>query len=69
MEALVASVLEQKVSTREAFAAWRRLLLRYGEARPGPAPDGMRVLPTPRQAVPGPHPTACASRPRRGSGR
>ncbi|MFG3507114.1 hypothetical protein ACGF5F_16565 [Streptomyces sp. NPDC047821] len=49
MEALVASVLEQKVSTREAFAAWRRLLLRYGEARPGPAPDGMRVPPTPRQ--------------------
>lgn len=36
MEALVASVLEQKVTTREAFAAWRRLLLRYGEALPGP---------------------------------
>ncbi|WP_327740521.1 DNA-3-methyladenine glycosylase 2 family protein (plasmid) [Streptomyces nojiriensis] len=49
MEALVASVLEQKVTTREAFAAWRRLLLRYGEAPPGPAPDGMRVPPTPRQ--------------------
>ncbi|MGA4803473.1 hypothetical protein [Streptomyces lavendulocolor] len=37
MEALVASVLEQKVATREAFAAWRRLLLRYGESAPGPA--------------------------------
>ncbi|MEU7028980.1 DNA-3-methyladenine glycosylase 2 family protein [Streptomyces sp. NPDC046275] len=49
MEALVASVLEQKVSTREAFAAWRRLLLRYGEAPPGPAPIGMRVPPMPRQ--------------------
>ncbi|MGA4960337.1 DNA-3-methyladenine glycosylase family protein [Streptomyces lavendulocolor] len=47
MEALVASVLEQKVATREAFAAWRRLLLRYGESAPGPAPDGMRVPPAP----------------------
>ncbi|MGW7197344.1 DNA-3-methyladenine glycosylase family protein [Streptomyces chryseus] len=49
METLVASVLEQKVSTREAYAAWRRLLLRYGEIPPGPAPDGMRVPPTPKE--------------------
>ncbi|OEJ22951.1 3-methyladenine DNA glycosylase [Streptomyces agglomeratus] len=49
MEALVASVLEQKISTREAFAAWRQLLLRYGESPPGPAPEGMRIPPTPSQ--------------------
>lgn len=45
MEALVPAVLEQKVVGREAFRAWRWLLHRYGEPAPGPAPDGMRVVP------------------------
>ncbi|WP_433519947.1 DNA-3-methyladenine glycosylase family protein [Nonomuraea sp. CA-143628] len=45
MEALVPAVLEQKVVGREAWRAWRWLLNRYGEPAPGPAPDGMRVVP------------------------
>lgn len=47
MEALVPAVLEQKVVGREAWRAWRWLLGRYGEPAPGPAPDGMRVVPEP----------------------
>ena len=45
MEALVPAVLEQKVVGREAWRAWRWLLNRYGEPAPGPAPEGMRVVP------------------------
>lgn len=47
MEALVPAVLEQKVVGREAWRAWRWLLQRYGETAPGPAPEGMRVMPEP----------------------
>ncbi|TMR15866.1 DNA-3-methyladenine glycosylase 2 family protein [Nonomuraea turkmeniaca] len=47
MEALVPAVLEQKVVGREAWRAWRWLLTRYGEPAPGPAPQGMRVIPEP----------------------
>ena len=47
-EALVPAILEQKVVGREAHRAWRFLLLKYGEAAPGPAPAGMRVVPAPR---------------------
>ncbi|MFI6900149.1 DNA-3-methyladenine glycosylase family protein [Nonomuraea sp. NPDC050394] len=47
MEALVPAVLEQKVVGREAWRAWRWLLNRYGEPAPGPAPEGMRVVPEP----------------------
>ncbi len=39
------AVLEQKVTGKEAFAAWRWLVLRHGTPAPGPAPDGMRVPP------------------------
>jgi 3-methyladenine DNA glycosylase/8-oxoguanine DNA glycosylase len=46
MEALVAAVLEQKVTGRESRRAWRSLLLRHGERVPGPAPAAMRVFPT-----------------------
>ena len=42
------AVLEQKVVGREAHRAWRFLLRTYGEAAPGPAPAGMRVVPSPR---------------------
>ncbi|MET8987829.1 DNA-3-methyladenine glycosylase 2 family protein [Nonomuraea wenchangensis] len=47
MEALVPAVLEQKVVGQEAWRAWRWLLHRYGEPAPGPAPEGMRVIPEP----------------------
>ena len=47
-EALVPAVLEQKVVGREAHRAWRFMLLKYGEPAPGPAPPGMRVVPSPR---------------------
>ncbi|WP_432495581.1 DNA-3-methyladenine glycosylase family protein [Kineococcus gypseus] len=45
-EALAASALEQVVTTREAFAGWRRLVLRFGE--PAPGPEGVWVPPAPR---------------------
>jgi len=46
-EALVPTVLEQKVTGGEARASWRRLVTRYGTPAPGPAPDGLRVFPEP----------------------
>ncbi len=46
LEALVPAVLEQRVVTKSAWAAWEWLLRRYGESAPGPAPDGMRVPPS-----------------------
>jgi 3-methyladenine DNA glycosylase/8-oxoguanine DNA glycosylase len=49
MEALVPAVLEQKVTGMEAWRGWRTLLLRFGDPAPGPAPDGMRVVPTPQR--------------------
>jgi 3-methyladenine DNA glycosylase/8-oxoguanine DNA glycosylase len=44
-ESLVPAILEQLVTGVEARRSWGRLLARYGEAAPGPAPDGMRVFP------------------------
>jgi 3-methyladenine DNA glycosylase/8-oxoguanine DNA glycosylase len=56
-EALGAAALEQRVTGKEAFGAWRGLLLRFGDVAPGPAGDsggagrsaaaGMRVPPAP----------------------
>lgn len=46
LEALLAAVIEQKVVGLDAFAAWRRLHLRFGEPAPGPAPGDMRVFPS-----------------------
>jgi len=49
-EALVAAALEQKVTGREAWLGWRRLVHRHGELAPGPAGDfGLRVLPEPER--------------------
>jgi hypothetical protein len=45
-EALLAAILEQKVTGIEARRAWRYLLSKFGEEPPGPAPQGMRVFPT-----------------------
>lgn len=57
LEALIAAVIEQRVVGLDAFAAWRRLLVRFGEPAPGPAPAGMRVFPTAEQwaAIPSWH--------------
>ncbi|MET0740863.1 MAG: DNA-3-methyladenine glycosylase 2 family protein [Candidatus Nanopelagicales bacterium] len=49
LESLVPSVIEQKVTGMEARRSWRRLVVKYGEPAPGPAPDGLRVQPTPEQ--------------------
>ena len=48
-DVLVPSVLEQKVTGVEARRSWRELCWRFGDPAPGPAPDGMRVPPTPAQ--------------------
>lgn len=37
IESLVPAILEQKVTGREAWAAWRRIVLAWGEPAPGPA--------------------------------
>lgn len=46
LEALVPAVLEQRVIGVEAFASWRRLVRRFGEPAPGPAPTGMYAPPS-----------------------
>ncbi|MGC4942348.1 DNA-3-methyladenine glycosylase family protein [Kribbella sp. DT2] len=51
-EAMAAAGIEQVVTGKEAFRAWRVLLREYGEVAPGPvAPDGrvMMVPPSPEQ--------------------
>ncbi|WP_326753071.1 DNA-3-methyladenine glycosylase 2 family protein [Streptomyces hirsutus] len=48
LESLIPSVLEQKVTTGEAYRAWRLLVRKYGEPAPGPAPERMAVMPSPR---------------------
>ncbi|GGV81897.1 MULTISPECIES: DNA-3-methyladenine glycosylase family protein [Streptomyces] len=48
LESLIPTVLEQKVTTVEAYAAWRTLVRRFGEPAPGPAPARMYVMPEPR---------------------
>ncbi|HEY2643490.1 MAG TPA: DNA-3-methyladenine glycosylase 2 family protein [Galbitalea sp.] len=45
-EALLAAILEQKVTTIEARRSWRYLVSKYGAEPPGPAPQGMRVFPS-----------------------
>ncbi|MFE6778372.1 DNA-3-methyladenine glycosylase family protein [Streptomyces sp. NPDC057702] len=47
LESLVPSILEQKVTSDEAYRAWRLLLSRHGEPAPGPEP-GLRVMPDAR---------------------
>ncbi|MFE5816353.1 DNA-3-methyladenine glycosylase family protein [Streptomyces sp. NPDC056479] len=48
MESLIPSILEQKVTTDEAYRAWRLLVRKYGEPAPGPAPGRMCVIPDAR---------------------
>ncbi|MET8681248.1 DNA-3-methyladenine glycosylase 2 family protein [Streptomyces sp. NPDC004647] len=47
LESLIPSILEQKVTSDEAYRAWRLLLQRHGEPAPGPL-DRLYVPPTPR---------------------
>jgi 3-methyladenine DNA glycosylase/8-oxoguanine DNA glycosylase len=46
LEALVPAVLEQRVTGKDAFRAWRLLVTKFGTPAPGPAPSRMRVPPT-----------------------
>ncbi|WP_069884102.1 DNA-3-methyladenine glycosylase family protein [Streptomyces luteocolor] len=50
LESLIPSILEQKVTTDEAYRAWRLLVRTYGEPAPGPTPAEarMHVMPDPR---------------------
>ncbi|WP_240619473.1 DNA-3-methyladenine glycosylase [Blastococcus sp. TF02-8] len=48
-DALMPAVLEQKVTTAEAYRVFRELCRLAGEPAPGPAPAGMRVLPSARR--------------------
>jgi 3-methyladenine DNA glycosylase/8-oxoguanine DNA glycosylase len=53
MESLIPSILEQKVTTDEAYRAWRLLLRTYGTPAPGPADPafatyGLYVMPDAR---------------------
>nr|WP_205875845.1 DNA-3-methyladenine glycosylase 2 family protein [Mycobacterium gordonae] len=46
LEALIPAVIEQRVPGADAFRSWRVLVTKYGTQAPGPAPQGMRVLPS-----------------------
>ncbi|MFE3516895.1 DNA-3-methyladenine glycosylase family protein [Streptomyces sp. NPDC059166] len=53
MESLIPSILEQKVTTDEAYRAWRLLVRTYGTPAPGPADEafgahGLYVMPDAR---------------------
>ena len=45
LEALIPAVLEQRVTGKDAFRAWRLLVTKFGTPAPGPAPARMRVPP------------------------
>lgn len=45
LEALIPAIIEQRVPGADAFRSWRLLVSKYGTPAPGPAPDGMRVMP------------------------
>ncbi|MFC9681016.1 DNA-3-methyladenine glycosylase family protein [Streptomyces sp. NPDC056948] len=49
LESLIPSILEQKVTTDEAYRAWRLLVRKFGEPAPGPVPGPMYVMPGPRK--------------------
>ncbi|MFK0216490.1 MULTISPECIES: DNA-3-methyladenine glycosylase family protein [unclassified Streptomyces] len=48
LESLIPTVLEQKVTTHEAYGSWRHLVRKYGEPAPGPAPEGLYAMPDAR---------------------
>ncbi|GAA2283956.1 3-methyladenine DNA glycosylase [Streptomyces roseiscleroticus] len=48
LESLIPSILEQKVTSVEAYKSWRLLVRRFGEPAPGPVPEPMHVMPDAR---------------------
>ena len=48
LEALVPTVLEQKVTSDEAYRSWRRLVRAHGEPAPGPRTTDLYVVPDAR---------------------
>ncbi len=46
LEALIAAILEQKITGVEARRGWRALVRHAGEAAPGPTPEPMWVFPS-----------------------
>ncbi|WP_406813185.1 DNA-3-methyladenine glycosylase family protein [Mycobacterium sp. M23085] len=46
LEALIPAIIEQRVPGADAFRSWRVLVSKYGTPAPGPAPAGMRVMPS-----------------------
>lgn len=49
--ALLPSILEQKVTGKEAFGGYRALVYRHGEPAPGPAGEALRLFVPPTAAV------------------
>lgn len=47
VDVLIPTILEQKVTTVEAWRAWRSLARRYGDPAPGPLPSPLVLPPTP----------------------
>jgi 3-methyladenine DNA glycosylase/8-oxoguanine DNA glycosylase len=45
VQMLIPAVLEQKVTSTEAWRAWRQLVRAHGTPAPGPAPEGLTVPP------------------------
>src|SRR5829696_5066212 len=45
-DALVSSIIEQKVTGMQAFGAWRRIVTWFGERAPGPTPRPMFAPPS-----------------------
>lgn len=46
-EALASTILEQKITTGQAYQGWRYLLRHFGQRAPGPTPRPMSAAPTP----------------------
>ncbi|WP_240752788.1 DNA-3-methyladenine glycosylase family protein [Microbacterium hydrothermale] len=44
-DALVSAIMEQKVTSMQAFSAWRSIVTWYGERAPGPTPRAMFAPP------------------------
>lgn len=50
LESLVPAILEQKITSIEAYRSWRHLVRKFGEPAPGPHPS-LHVVPEPRTWV------------------